>query len=142
MVDESTSAARWGIRVPDAQIEAVQSALGRELPSAWCEFLQRERWLEEGWLDSGAFVQVYEPSKAIDMMEAWRPAIDLHPGLFLLGGDGSREMYGVNLNLAGQGVLSVDLASSGWDDVEPLGMSLEQFIASIDDGTFDPLATD
>lgn len=142
MVDESTSAARWGARVPDAQIEAVQSALGRELPSAWCRFMQRERRLEEGWLESGAFVQVYEPTKAMDMMEAWSPAIDLHPGLFLLGGDGSREMYGVNLNRVGEGVLSVDLASSGWDDVEPLGMSVEQFIASIDDGTFDPLATD
>lgn len=142
MVDESNSPARWGASVSDATIEAVESALGRELPSAWCRFLQRERWLEEGWLESGAFVQLYEPSWAMGMMEAWSPAIDLHPGLFLLGGDGSREMYGVNLDRVEQGVMSVDLASSGWDDVEPLDMSLEQFIASIDDGTFDPLAVE
>ena len=142
MVDDSISPARWGASVSDATIEAVAGALGRELPSAWCRFLQRERWLEEGWLESGAFVQLYEPSRAMGMMEAWSPAIDLHPGLFLLGGDGSREMYGVNLDRVEQGVMSVDLVSSGWVDVEPLDMSLEQFIASIDDGTFDTLTVE
>jgi hypothetical protein len=49
-------------------------------------------------------------------------------------------MYGVNLDEPDLGVVSVDLASSGWDDVEPLDISVEQFVARIDDGTFDPLS--
>ena len=48
----------------------------------------------------------------------------------------------MNLDRVEQGVMSVDLVSSGWVDVEPLDMSLEQFIASIDDGTFDTLTVE
>lgn len=142
MVDESISPTRWHGSVPEATIAAVEMALGCELPSAWRRFVQRERWLAEGWLESGAFVQLYEPSQAVALMTAWSPAIDLHPGLFVFGGDGSREMYGINLHEPDQGLVSVDLVSSGWGDVEPLSMSVERFIATIDDGTFDPLAAD
>jgi hypothetical protein len=120
--------------------EGVETDLGRALPSAWREFMQRERWREEGWLKSGAFVQVYEPRRALEVMTAWSPAIDLHPGLFLLGGDGSREMYGINLDEPGLGVVALDVVSSGWADAPRLNMSLEQFITRIDDGTFDPLS--
>jgi hypothetical protein len=74
------------------------------------------------------------------VMTAWSPAIDLHPGLFLLGGDGSREMYGINLDEPGLGVVALDVVSSGWADAPRLKMSLEQFITRIDDGTFDPLS--
>lgn len=101
--------------------------------------MQRERWLEEGWLESGAFIQLWEPSRALDLMLAWSPSVDLHPGLFVLGGDGSREMYCINLEDPCQEVVAVDLVSSGWNDAEPLSLSVEQFVASIDLGTFDPL---
>jgi hypothetical protein len=34
------------------------------------------------------------------------------------------------------------LASSGWSDREPLNVWVEQFITSIDDGAFNPLAVE
>ena len=61
-------------------------------------------------------------------MDAWGEALALHPGIFVLGGDGSRDLWCVDLRDPDSGVLLTDIASSGWDDAEPLGLSVEQFV--------------
>lgn len=85
-------------------------------------------------------MQLYAPDVAMEWMEAWSPALELHPGFYLLGDDGGREMYCIDLSNPGNQVMSADIVSSGWDDTESLGLSVIEFIDSIDNGTFDPLA--
>jgi hypothetical protein len=53
-----------------------------------------------------------------------------------------RCTYVINLDEPDRGVVSVDLTSSGWGDAESLNMLVEQFIASIDGGTFNPFGVE
>ena len=71
----------------------------------------------------------------------WRPGAKLaihNPGIFFLGGDGSRDIWCTDLRKPEVGVLLTDIASSGWSDAEALGLTVPEFIADIDNGTFVP----
>lgn len=139
MVDESLQPAQWGSAVPDHEIATVQTALRSALPAAWRVYVQRERWLRKGWLESGAFVMLYDPVAALELMDAWDLALERHPGFYVLGGDGSRDMYCVDLRVADPPVLLTDVTSEGWASCEPLLPTVEAFVRSLDDGSFDPL---
>lgn len=70
-------------------------------------------------------------------MVAWTPAWKRHPGFYLLGSDGSRDMYCVDLDDQQHCVRLTNIVSSGWHDAEELGLTVDQFICALDDGTFD-----
>jgi len=138
MVDESIRPAEWGASVPAEVLDQVEQMLGASLPKAWRAYVRRDRWLRRGWLESGNYVQLYAPDEALALMTAWEEALELHPGFYPLGGDGSRDMYCLDLRDQDPMVQLTDIASSGWDDAEPLHLSVAQFVAAIDEGSFRP----
>ncbi|MFJ9388450.1 hypothetical protein ACIRON_06510 [Nocardioides sp. NPDC101246] len=142
-IDETIEPASWGSPVAESEIAAVEAWLPAPIPSAWQDYMQRGRWLRRGWLRSGAFVTLEPPAEARSLMQAWDEALDLHPGFYWLGTDGSRLIFCVDLRDLELGVIVTDIAASGWDDADRLGIPIEEFIRRIDDGTFEPYpATD
>lgn len=137
-VDETRQAAIWGETVPDGEIAAVEEWLAAPLPDAWKAYLQRDRWLRSGWLRSGEFLTLESPDEAWALMEAWNGALELHPGFYLLGTDGSRSIYCVDLRNISLGVMETDIAAGDWAEAERLGISVEEFVRHIDEGTFSP----
>ena len=136
MVDETLQPARWGEPVSDDVIAAAEDRLGSRLPAAWREYLQGGSWLREGWLESGDYVQLFEPSEALERLDAWGEATPRHPGIYLLGGDGSRSLYCVDLRRPEPAVQLTDIASGGWHDMEPVLDSVAEFVEAVRDGTF------
>jgi cell wall assembly regulator SMI1 len=96
MVDESIQPAEWDTPVPAEVLDQVEQMLGVRLPEAWRAYVRRDRWLRRGWLESGDYVQLHAPDEALALMAAWGAALELHPGFYPLGGDGSRDMYCVD----------------------------------------------
>lgn len=137
-VNETNGPATWGEPVPDSEILDVQAWLGASIPVAWKRYLHRASWLRRGWLASGTFLTLNSPHEARASMLAWDEALDGHPGYYQLGTDGSRLLYCVDLRDIGLGVMITDIAAGGWDEADHPGISLEQFIARIDDGSFRP----
>lgn len=137
-VDETRGAATWGGPVLEDEFLIVESALAAPLPLAWKDYLRRDRWLSRGWLRSGAFMTLLSPNEAQSLMSAWDEALDAHPGFYPLGTDGSRLLYCVDLTEPELGVMITDIAASGWDEAEIIDYTVEEFVASIDDGSFHP----
>lgn len=137
-VDESAGAAEWGEAVDDREIADVEEWLGAPLPGAWRAYVQRERWFRRGWLRSGAYLILESPRDARSMMEAWDESLDLHPGFYQLGTDGSRLIYCVDLRDPDAGVLVTDIVAEGWEDADRLGLTVEEFVGRLDDGTLEP----
>ena len=137
-VDETGEPASWGSSVPDSDFTAAESALTASIPVAWKTYLQREQWLSKGRLRSGTFVTLLSPTDAQGLMSAWDEALEAHPGFYPLGTDGSRNLYCLDLRSPELGVLLTDNSSGGWDEAESLNLSVEEFVAQIDNGTFRP----
>ena len=140
-VDETNGPATWATSVADSDFAAAESALTASIPVAWKAYLQRERWLSKGWLVSGTFVTLLSPTDAQGLMSAWDEALEDHPGFYPIGTDGSRNLYCLDLRSPELGVLLTDISSGGWDDAESLTLSVEEFVAQIDKGTFRPSPT-
>lgn len=136
--DETRPAATWGEAVSGEEIAAIEGWLGAPLPDAWKTYLHRDRWLRNGWLKSGEFITLESPDEARSLMEAWNGALELHPGFYRLGTDGSRSIYCIDLRDITLGVIETDITAGGWNDAESLGISIEEFVGQIDDGTFSP----
>lgn len=136
MVSESIEPARWGEPVSDRAIATTEGHLHAQLPPAWRAYLQSQRWLRRGWLESGDYIHLYDPEESLEIMDAWGDSTALHPGIYFLGGDGSRSIYCVDLRDAEPAVQLTDIVGGGWMDAEPLLDSVEQFVAAISDGTF------
>lgn len=137
-VNEANGPATWGEPVPDSEIVDVQAWLGAPIPVAWKHYVQRKRWLRRGWLVSGTFVTLHSPYETRSSMLAWDEALEGHPGYYQLGTDGSRLLYCVDLRQIDLGVMITDIAAGDWDEADRTGLSLEQFIDRIDDGSFRP----
>lgn len=124
--------------VPDEEFDAAAAALGRPMPDAWRAYLQGRSWLRRGWLEhSDAEVWLYAPSVMLSAHEAWSPATDAHPGIAIIGGNGSREQLVVDLRQDPAPVLLADITSSGWDDAVLQAESVAEFVEQIEAGTFD-----
>ncbi|NHA69912.1 SMI1/KNR4 family protein [Phycicoccus flavus] len=136
MVDERIEPAVWGEPVDDDDLAEVEDSLKARIPPPWRAYLQDRRWLRHGWLESGDFLQCFDPRQALERLEAWEESADLHPGIYLLGGDGSRNLYCVDLRQENPAVGLTDMVSSGWHDVETLVANVESFVEAIRDGSF------
>jgi hypothetical protein len=121
--------------VPDEEFERAEAALGRHFPGAWREYLQGQAWLSRGWMETGSYLTLLTPDESLEIVEAWELAARLHPGVMILGTDGSREMLAVDSRDPLAPVTLVDITSDGWASALPQ-MPVEQLITEVEAGTF------
>ncbi|WP_438872455.1 hypothetical protein [Paractinoplanes maris] len=118
-----------------AEAEAV---LGRPLPAAWREHLQSASWFRRGWLaDSGAYVWLHTPREMLEIHAAWQDSVAAHPGIAIIGGDGSREQLVLDLRADPPPVLLADLASEGWNTTFRQSADVTELISRVEAGTFE-----
>lgn len=122
--------------VGDQEFTDAHHALGRALPAAWRAYLQGASWLRRGWMTGGAYVWLNTPREMLELHHAWDECTDTHPGLAIIGGDGSREQLVLDLRSDPAPVLLVDITSSGWDDATRQADDVDELIDRIEAGTF------
>lgn len=59
-----------------------------------------------------------------------------HPGLLVIGTDGSREMIGLDLRKTPPPIVLVDISSSGWSDAFFQANSFSEFLKQVQDRGF------
>lgn len=124
--------------VGDDEFAEAEAALGRPLPAAWREHLQSPSWLRRGWLTaSGAYVWLHTPREMLEIHRAWQDSVAGHPGIAIIGGDGSREQLVLDLRHDPAPVLLAGLASEGWNTTFRQSADVSQLIARIESGTFE-----
>ncbi|SCG33824.1 hypothetical protein GA0070213_10129 [Micromonospora humi] len=123
--------------VNDQEFADAETALGRPLPAAWRSYLHGESWFRRGWMSSGAYVWLNSPREMIALHDAWDQATEEHPGVAIIGGDGSREQLVLDLRSDPAPVLLVDIASSGWEDAIRQADDVRQLIDRIEAGVFE-----
>jgi hypothetical protein len=123
--------------VPDSEFDDAHAVLGFTFPPAWRDFLQGSSWFRRGWLESGCYVWLYPPRDSVELHDAWDTSVPLHPGIAIIGGDGSREMLCLDLRDDPAPVVLVDITSDCWDDNPRQSDNVEILISRVEDGTFD-----
>ncbi len=123
--------------VADQEFAAARAALGRELPPAWRAYLQGPSWFRRGWLDSGAYVWLNTPREMLDLHDAWDESTVEHPGIAIIGGDGSRDQLVLDLRQDPAPVLLVDITSSGWETATRQAGDVAELVGRIEACTFD-----
>lgn len=88
-------------------------------------------------MTSGAYVWLNTPSEMLDLHDAWDQGIDVHPGIAIIGGDGSREQLVLDLRHDPAPVLLVDITSSGWGNAIKQADDVSQLINRLEAGTFE-----
>lgn len=123
--------------VTDQEFTDAAGALEQPLPAAWRNYLQGESWLRRGWMTSGAYVWLNSPREMLDLHDAWNESTDAHPGIAIIGGNGSREQLVLDLRSDPAPVLLVDVSSGGWDSAIRQADDVSQLIDRIEAGTFE-----
>jgi hypothetical protein len=122
--------------VGDQEFTDAHHALGRALPAAWRTYLQGSSWFRRGWMTGGAYVWLNTPREMLELHHAWDESTDAHPGIAIIGGDGSRERLVLDLRSDPAPVLLVDITSSGWDSAIRQADDAGELIDRIEAGTF------
>jgi hypothetical protein len=122
--------------VADREFADARHALRGDLPAAWRAYLQGASWFRRGWMTGGAYVWLNTPSEMLALHQEWDENADAHPGIAIIGGDGSREQLVLDLRSDPAPVLLVDITSSGWDSAIRQADDVGELIARIEAGTF------
>lgn len=123
--------------VGESELLEAEAALGRPLPAAWRDYLRGPSWFRAGWLGSGVYVALYPPHEMLEIQRAWGAGTDAHPGVALIGGDGSREHLALDLREDPAPVILVDITSTGWDDGFRQADHVTQLIGRIESGEYE-----
>jgi hypothetical protein len=123
--------------VADAEFAEAERALGAPLPAAWRGYLQGPCRLRRGWLASGAYVRLNTPREMLDVHDAWGDATGAHPGIAIIGGDGSRGQIVLDLRADPAPVLLVDVSSDGWHAGIRQADDVGDLVERIEAGTFE-----
>ncbi len=105
--------------VNDQEFTDADRALRRALPAAWRTYLQGKSWFRRGWMTSGAYVWLNTPRQMLELHYAWDESTDVHPGIAIIGGDGSREQLVLDLRSEPAPVLLVESSSRSSTFVTP-----------------------
>lgn len=122
--------------IAPAEIETAQAFLGRKLPQTWRDYLLRPSWLRSGWLSDDCFISLNPPSESISLAEAWEESTERHPGILLIGSDGAAEHLAVDIRLADPPVMAVNNTASDWKEAVEQAPNLRDFLARVEDGSF------
>ncbi|MCO8269527.1 SMI1/KNR4 family protein [Actinoplanes sp. TRM 88003] len=124
--------------VGDDEFAEAEAALGTPLPAAWREHLQSPSWFRRGWLArSGAYVWLHTPREMLEIHQAWQDSVAAHPGIAIIGGDGSREQLVLDLRRDPAPVRLAGLVSEGWDTTFGQAADVTELIARVEAGTFE-----
>lgn len=115
--------------VADAEFDRAEAELGRPLPAAWRRYLQGESWFRSGWLGD-LFVTLYTPLETVEA----HVASAAHPGIAIVGDDGSRERLAFDLRQDPASVSLVDVTSAGWSAALPLAPDADAFVTRLESG--------
>ena len=88
-------------------------------------------------MTGGAYVWLNTPREMLELHDAWEQCTDAHPGIAIIGGDGSREQLVLDLRHDPAPVLLVDITSSGWDSASSQADDVSVLIDRIEAGTFE-----
>lgn len=127
--------ARYRGPVTREEFDRTEAALGRQFPGPWRDYLQGQGWLSRGWMETGTYLTLLTPGESREMLEARELAAELHPGVMILGTNGSRETLVVDSRDPLAPVALVDITSDGWANALPQ-MPVDQFISEVEAGTF------
>ncbi|WP_202971201.1 SMI1/KNR4 family protein [Saccharothrix sp. ALI-22-I] len=121
-------------RGPVADEEFDQAAAhGCPLPAGWRRYLQGESWFRSGWLGD-TFLTLYTPSETLEANAAWGEPTAAHPGIAIIGDDGSRERLAFDLRHDPAPVSLVDVTSTNWSAALPLASDAAAFTARVESG--------
>ncbi|MFD1372943.1 hypothetical protein [Actinoplanes sichuanensis] len=123
--------------VDEAEFAEADQGLGLPLPRAWRSYLQGESWFRRGWLTSETYIWLNTPREMLGLHEAWAEATDAHPGMAIIGGDGSREQLVLDLRKDPAPVLLLDTTSAGWETGIPQAGDIGRFIDRLESGEFE-----
>jgi hypothetical protein len=117
--------------VPDEEFTSVP------LPAVWRSYLQSPSWFRRGWISDDCYLWLYSPAEAAGLLDAWGPeARAAHPGVAIIGGDGSREHLVLDLREDPTPVLLADITSAGWPAAVRQADSVASFIEAVESGRF------
>ncbi|BCJ46443.1 hypothetical protein GCM10010168_60820 [Actinoplanes ianthinogenes] len=123
--------------VDDAEFAEAEQALGRPLPRAWRSYLQGASWFRRGWLASETYVWLNTPREMLGLHEAWDEATDAHPGIAIIGGNGSREQLVLDLRKDPAPVLLLETTSAGWETGIRQTGDVGELVDRIESGEFE-----
>jgi len=120
----------------EARLDAVAGELACALPSDYRGYmLDHDGYL--GWTGSGDFLDLFPIHDLVSRNRFGVPEWEaLHPGLVIIGCDGSREMVGFDFRSAMARVVLVDITSSGWGDAVWQADSFTNFLQRMDETGF------
>ena len=136
IVGAITEVADYRGPVSDQEFADAHQALGTALPARWRAYLQGASWFRRGWMTSRTYVWLNTPREMLELHQAWDGSTEAHPGIAIIGGDGSREQLVLDLRSDPAPVLLVDITSSGWDDAIRQADTVDEFVDKIEAGTF------
>ncbi|BCJ64874.1 hypothetical protein [Polymorphospora rubra] len=122
--------------VGDSEFTDAEAALGRPLPGPWRSYLQGRSWFRRGWMTTGEYVWLNTPREMLELHDAWADSTRRHPGIAIIGGDGSREQLVLDLRSDPAPVLLVDIVSDGWGSGTRQANDVGQLIDRIETGEF------
>ena len=107
--------------VGDQEFTDVPHALGGALPAVWRGYLQGSSWFRRGWMTGGAHVRLHTPREMLEWHHAWGESTDAHPGIAVIGGDGSRGQNSCSTCAATphRCCWSTSPAAAGWAQRQP-----------------------
>ncbi|WP_202919179.1 SMI1/KNR4 family protein [Saccharothrix deserti] len=118
--------------VADEEFDRAAAELGRPLPAAWRRYLQGESWFRSGWLGD-TFLTLYTPLETLEANDARGAPTAAHPGIAIIGDDGSRERLAFDLRHDPAPVSLVDV-TGGWSAALPLASDADAFTARVESG--------
>lgn len=117
--------------LPELELQAAESALGRAIPPAWRRYLQSPCWFHRGLMRTGAFVWLYPPA-----MSAELSCDDFSRDMFVIGGNGASEQLVLDLHDQSPRVMLTNVVRAGWQETIAQAISLPSFLTEIEAGTF------
>lgn len=106
----------------DAELDAVGSSLGVELPAELRGLLRSADGFEAWYGD--VFLKVYGAEDLI----AVNAEVEGHPGFLAFASDGSRELIGFDLRRSPPPIVMIDITSEGWHEALLQARSLAEFM--------------
>lgn len=136
IVGAITEEADYRGAVSDQEFTDAHHALGTALPARWRAYLQGPSWFRRGWMTSGTYVWLNTPREMLELHHVWNDSTEAHPGIAIIGGDGSGGQLVLDLRSDPPPVLLVDITSSGWDDAIRQADDVGELVERIEAGTF------